>query len=75
MNSPVVCIVGDKLCHRVKGELRLVLRNRSDIDAALTECHDNRGSGGHRGVTVTLKKLAVTYYWGTMVADVKEWVC
>ena len=58
MNSPVVCIVefvGDKLCYVVKGKLRLVLRNRSDIEAALTECHDNQGNGGHRGVTVTLK--------------------
>ena len=75
MNSPIVCIVGDKLCYEVKGMLRLVLRNRSDIEAALTECHDSEGNGGHRGVTVTLKKLDVTYYWGTMAADVREWVC
>lgn len=51
-----------------------MLRSRTEIEAALRECHDDPGNGGHRGVTVTLKKLEVTYYWTTMAKDVIYWV-
>ena len=51
-----VCCRG-KLCFVAKGGLRLVLRSRTEIEAALRECHDDPGTGGHRGVAVTLKKL------------------
>ena len=51
-----------------------MLRSRAEIEAALRECHDDPGNGGHRGVTVTLKKLEVTYYWTTMAKDVICWV-
>ena len=51
-----MCVAGGKLCFVAKGGLRLVLRSHADIEAALRECHDDPGNGGHRGVTVTLKK-------------------
>ena len=65
---------GGKLCFVANGGLRLVLRSRAEIEAALRECHDDPGNGGHRGVTVTLKKLEVTNYWTTMAKDVIYWV-
>ena len=69
-----MCVAGGKLCFVAKGGLRLVLRSRTEIEAALRDCHDDPGNGGHRGVTVTLKKLEVTYYWTTMAKDVIYWV-
>ena len=51
-----------------------MLHSRAEIEAALRECHDDPGNGGHRGVMVTLKKLDVTYYWTTMAKDVICWV-
>ena len=48
-----MCVAGGKLCFVAKGGLRLVLRSRTEIEAALRECHDDPGTGGHRGVTVT----------------------
>ena len=51
-----MCVAGGKLCFVAKGRLRLVLRSRTEIEAALRECHDDPGNGGHRGVTVTLQK-------------------
>jgi len=69
-----MCVVGGKLYYAAKGDLRLVLRSRSAIERALRECHDDPGNGGHKGVTVTLKKIEITYYWATMTKDVKHWV-
>ena len=53
---------------------RVALETRSEVEAALKECHDDAGSGGHRGVTITLRKLEMSYYWKTMTADVRNWV-
>ena len=69
-----MCVAGGKLCFVAKGGLRLVLCSCAEIKAALRERHDDPGNGGHRGVTVTLKKLEVTYYWTTMAKDVIYWV-
>ena len=69
-----MCVAGGKLYFTAKGGLRLVLRSRSEIEAVLRECHDDPGNGGHKGVTVTLKKIEMTYYWATMTKDVKDWV-
>ena len=69
-----MCVAGGKLYFATKGSLRLVLRSRSEIEAALRECHDDPGMGGHKGVTVTLKKIDMSYYWATMTKDVKDWV-
>ena len=38
-----VCCRG-KLCFVAKGGLRLVLRSRTEIEAALRECHDDPGT-------------------------------
>ena len=52
----------------------VALETRSEVEAALRECHDDSGSGGHRGVTITLRKLEMSYYWKTTTADVRNWV-
>ena len=57
-----------------KASPRVALETRSEVEAALKECHDDAGSGGHRGVTITLRKLQMSYYWKTMTADVRNWV-
>ena len=51
-----------------------MLKSRAEVEAALTECHTAPGSGGHRGVNITLRKVAKAYYWKTITADVKRWV-
>ncbi len=53
---------------------RLVLRNRTEIECALKECHDAPGSGGHKGVNITLRKVEETYHWKALTLDVRDWV-
>ena len=52
----------------------LVLMNDEDREHAMKECHDNPDTGGHRGVTITQKKLVASYYWSNMTAWTKRWV-
>ena len=64
-----MCVAGGKLYFVVKGGVRLV-----EIEAALRECYDDPGNGGHWGVTVTLKTIEITYYWAVVTRDVRDWV-
>ena len=66
--------VGDDLYYKGRGGLRLVLKTRHEIEQALKECHDDPGSGGHRGMTITRLKVEETYYWKSMTVDVRDWV-
>ena len=51
---------------------RLALKTRMEVDAVLKKSHNDSGSGGHRGVTIMLKKLEMSCYWKMMTADVKN---
>ena len=66
--------VGDDLYYKGRRGLRLVLKTRRDIEQALKECHDDPGSGGHRGMTITRLKVEDTYYWKSMTVDMRDWV-
>ena len=65
---------GRDLYYKAKEGSRLVLRNRREIECALKECHDAPGSGGHKGVNITLRKVEETYHWKALTVDVRNWV-
>ncbi|XP_030247786.1 uncharacterized protein LOC115566180 [Sparus aurata] len=51
--------------------LRLVLRTRQQVEAALVEYHNELN---HLGVNKSLRLLNERYFWKTMKTDVMQWV-
>ncbi|XP_054868333.1 uncharacterized protein LOC111576671 isoform X2 [Amphiprion ocellaris] len=61
----------DKL-HSTRGDrLRLVLRSRQQVEAALTDYHDELN---HLDVNKCLRLLNERYFWKTMKSDVIQWI-
>uniref|UniRef100_A0A1A7XXA4 THAP domain-containing protein 1 n=1 Tax=Iconisemion striatum TaxID=60296 RepID=A0A1A7XXA4_9TELE len=64
-------IIDDSL-HFVSGErVRLVLRNRQQVDDALVDFHDELN---HLNVNKCLRLLNERYFWKTMKYDVMQWI-
>uniref|UniRef100_A0A1A8CF61 THAP domain-containing protein 1 n=1 Tax=Nothobranchius kadleci TaxID=1051664 RepID=A0A1A8CF61_NOTKA len=62
----------DGSLHFVSGErVRLVLRNRQQIDDALVDFHDELN---HLSVNKCLRLLNERYFWKTMKYDVMQWI-
>uniref|UniRef100_A0A8C1PNX9 Integrase catalytic domain-containing protein n=1 Tax=Cyprinus carpio TaxID=7962 RepID=A0A8C1PNX9_CYPCA len=54
--------------------MRLVVLSEEEKRSALTECHNNPGTGNHSSVRGTQNRAIAGYYWPTIIQDVKEWV-
>ncbi|KAM9356110.1 uncharacterized protein KZ484_014114 isoform 2-T2 [Pholidichthys leucotaenia] len=65
-------VIKDDVLHTLKGDrLRLVLRNRQQVEAALVDFHNELN---HLGVKKCLRLLNERYFWRTMRADVVKWI-
>lgn len=53
---------------------RLVVMSEEQRRAVLEECHNNPGTGNHRGVRATVDRVVAWYYWDRIKADVADWV-
>ncbi|XP_074548658.1 uncharacterized protein LOC141806867 [Halichoeres trimaculatus] len=64
--------IKDDELHMVRGErVRLVLRNRQQVENALTDYHDELN---HLDVNKCLRLLNERYFWKTMRSDVMKWI-
>uniref|UniRef100_A0A8C1XGG6 Integrase catalytic domain-containing protein n=2 Tax=Cyprinus carpio TaxID=7962 RepID=A0A8C1XGG6_CYPCA len=54
--------------------MRLVVLSEEEKRSALTECHNDPGTGNHSGVRGTQNRVIAGYYWPKIIQDVKEWV-
>ncbi|XP_059209759.1 uncharacterized protein LOC131988624 [Centropristis striata] len=65
-------IVKDGELHMVRGErVRLVLRSRQRVEAALLDYHNELN---HLDVSKCLRLLNERYFWKTMRSDVVQWI-
>ncbi|KAM4541851.1 uncharacterized protein PAE49_018711 isoform 2-T2 [Odontesthes bonariensis] len=64
--------VKDGTLHMVRGDgVRLVLRNRQQVEAALVDFHNELN---HLDVSKCLRLLNERYFWRTMRPDVVQWI-
>ncbi|XP_056155211.1 uncharacterized protein LOC130129645 [Lampris incognitus] len=54
--------------------MRLVIMSEEERRAVLNECHNQQGTGTHRGVRGTRDRVVAGYYWHTITRDVTDWV-
>ncbi|XP_039898390.1 uncharacterized protein LOC120740245 isoform X2 [Simochromis diagramma] len=64
--------IKDGVLHTVKGDqMRLVLRNRQQVETALVDYHNELN---HLDVNKCLRLLNERYFWRTMRPDVVQWI-
>ncbi|XP_034050786.1 uncharacterized protein LOC117531765 isoform X2 [Thalassophryne amazonica] len=64
--------IKDDQLHMVRGDrVRLVLRSRQQVEAALTDYHSELN---HLDITKCLRLLNERFFWKTMKADTRRWI-
>lgn len=64
--------IKDDVLHMVRGDqVRLVLRSRQQVEAALVDYHNELN---HLNVNKCLRLLNERYFWKTMKSDVAQWI-